>query len=62
MTTRLLPQRHCLDVADHPGHTRYHGAVPIDRCPGRHTPSNYRAPRPSPSVPTDPFSGIDEEF
>lgn len=28
------------------------------RCPGRHTPSNYRAPHASPSVPGDPFAGI----
>lgn len=36
-------------------------ATPVEKlCPGRHTPSNYRAPRPSPSVPSDPFFGIDD--
>lgn len=63
MSTRLLPQHHCRQTTDHSAHTVWPSGpalTPHYRCPGRYTPSNYRAPRPSPSVPSDPFFGIDD--
>jgi hypothetical protein len=71
VSTRLLPQAYCLDLTDHPAHADYSKPAEYGvggfRCPGRHTPSNHRAPHASPAVPTDPFAGIpgadeDEEF
>lgn len=60
---RTIPQKHCTDTTDHVGHgfwwpRRADPQREWRRCPGRHTPSNYRAPDPSPAQPTDPFAGI----
>lgn len=59
---RTLPQRHCNKTVDHNAHTVW-SPVPLApefRCPGRHTPSRYAAPKPSPAQPSDPFAGIGE--
>jgi hypothetical protein len=63
---RSVPQKHCRNQADHQSHlwSLPFGTAPVGEltanCPGRHTPSAHRAPHPSPSVPADPFAGIDE--
>jgi hypothetical protein len=62
-TARTLPQHHCPDRTDHSGHPMSSDGRGNNigyRCPGRHTPSKYRAPHVSPAVPTDPFAGIDD--
>lgn len=59
----LMPQNYCPDVTDHPAHSWQDDtsrSVAYHRCPGRYTPSRYRAPDPSPAVPVDPFSGLDD--
>ena len=60
MRTRLLPQRYCADVTDHRPHTKYSEVTgaPWYFCPGRYTPSDYRAPASDPATPEDPFAGI----
>lgn len=65
MTTRTLPQNYCQDVTDHLVHTVTFGpnALPLFRCPGRHTPSLHRMPKVGPKpgwTADDPFAGIDE--
>jgi hypothetical protein len=76
MTRTLLRQAWCLDITDHSAHIVYragagvdpHGeyatyCTPLFRCPGRHTPSRYRAPDPQPEpgwTDDDPFAGLDD--
>ena len=59
-----IKQEYCRNTADHHRHgvtvTGQDGSVSGFVCPGRHTPSLHRAPRPSPTTPSDPFAGIDE--
>lgn len=58
---RTIPQKHCRNQSDHPAHTHgLGGQYGYRYCPGRHTPSRYAAPKPSPAQPSDPFAGIDE--
>ncbi len=58
---RTFPQPHCRRQDDHVAHEwGWNGASWDHRCPGRHTPSRYAAPKPSPAQPSDPFAGIDE--
>lgn len=68
MTRTLLRQAWCSDITDHPAHTHmyapYAGVV-LDwyLCPGRYTPSRYRAPDPQPRpgwTDNDPFAGFDD--
>lgn len=67
MSRTILPQKHCTDTADHPAHD-YWWPRRADtnrlrkHCPGRHTPSNHRAPHATPAVPADPFAGIEEAY
>lgn len=62
---RALPQQHCRQTTDHPAHSytnrdtwRPTADALTHRCPGRHTPSKYRAPATVPVIPVDPFAGI----
>lgn len=64
MSAPSLPQQHCRNITDHPAHNWDGTKGPhqsLVRCPGRHTPANYRAPHAEPSQPDDPFAGIDED-
>lgn len=64
MTKTLLRQAWCLDITDHPTHTEVDvRGFAVSRCPGRYTPSRYRAPDPQPRpgwTDDDPFAGLDD--
>lgn len=65
--SKPLPQKHCRNTTDHPGHPWYGRRYNVKdqneyRCPGRYTPSAHRAPDVSPAQPDDPFAGIDEAY